>query len=657
MGPRAQTGRVHPHRCAVHTPVVRAARVATAPGKTSRRCQYRPVTWTDVRSLPLADPGTPPLRGPAAYLGWIARRQWGILLAAVSCGVVQFACQAFLPFLTGRAIDGGLQHGFGPDLLRAAGALLTLGVVSAAASAVGHRFDVANWLRAAFTTSQLVGRTTARSGHAVTRELPTGEVVSAVANDALRVGDLFAVTARFVGSLTAYAAVAVLMLQVSVPLGLVVLLGLPTVAATLGLLVKPLQRRQSAQREASGRLTTLGSDTVSGLRVLRGIGGESVFTGRYRRQSQLVRERGEDVAVTQSWLDALQVLLPGLFVTALVWMGAHMAIDGTITPGQLVTTYGYAAFLGWPVQNATEFLQATTRAVVATRKVLAVLRVVPAAGATPGAATMPPAGSTLVDEASGVTLEQGRVVALVSADPDESAAIATRLGRFDDEAEAGTPVLLGGVPLRDLPLADVRRRVVVAEAMPQLFSGSLAAGLDVRGQAGRDDLLAAIGLADAQDVLDSVPDGLDGELPEKGRSLSGGQRQRVALARALLTEAEILVLVEPTSAVDAHTEARIAARLSDARRGRTTLVVTASPLVLDHVDEVQLVVDGELVARGTHAGLLDGAAGPDVAATYRRVVGRRMDDDLPVEDTFDEAAPGDAPYGLSPVDLSTGGAA
>jgi len=622
-------------------------------------CRYPHVTFYDVRSLPLADPGTPPLRGPAAYLGWLARRQWGILLAAVACGVVQFACQAFLPYLTGRAIDDGLEQGFGPDLLRAAGALLALGVLSAAASAVGHRFDVANWLRAAFTTSQLVGRTTARTGHAVTAELPTGEVVSAVANDALRVGDLFAVTARFVGSLTAYAAVAVLMLQVSVPLGLVVVLGLPTVAAVLGLLVKPLQRRQSAQREASGRLTTLGSDTVSGLRVLRGIGGESVFTGRYRRQSQLVRERGEHVAVTQSWLDALQVLLPGMFVVALVWLGAHMALAGTITPGQLVTTYGYAAFLGWPVQNATEFLQSATRAVVAARKVLTVLRVVPAAGAAPASVTTPPPpGSPLVDETSGVTLEAGRVVALVCADPDESARIATRMGRFDDEAEAATPVRLGGVLLRDLPLAEVRRRVVVAEAMPQLFSGSLAAGLDVRGGARREDLLAAIALADAQDVLDSTPDGLDGELPEKGRSLSGGQRQRVALARALLTQAEILVLVEPTSAVDAHTEARIAARLSDARRGRTTLVVTASPLVLDHVDEVQLVVDGVLVARGAHAALLDGAAGPEVAATYRRVVGRRMDDDLPVEESFDRTDPRDpSPTDRSPVDLPTGGAA
>lgn len=580
-----------------------------------------------MRSLPLDDPGTPPLSGPVRYLWWLACRQWGILLVAVLLGIVMFTCQAALPYLTGHAIDSGLSHGFGPDLWRAAGLLGVLGIVSAGASAVGHRYDVANWLRASFTSSQLVGRTVSRSGHAITAELPTGEVVSAVANDALRVGELYAVLARFVGSIVAYAIAAVLMLRVSVPLGLVVVLGLPVVAVSLGLIVRPLQKRQVAQREASGRLTTLGSDTVSGLRILRGIGGEGVFNARYREQSQLVRARGVEVAGTQSWLDALQVLLPGAFVVVLVWLGAHMAVDGTITPGQLVATYGYAAFLSWPVQNATMMVQSATRAHVGAGKVVGVLRVVPSTGATPGTAPMPAAGSSLVDETSGVRLDAGRLVALVSADPDESAAIATRLGRFDDEAEAGTPVTLGGVRLSDLDKGAVRERVVVAEATPHLFSGTLATELDVHGPGDEERLLAAIALADAHDVVDSTPDGLAGELPEKGRSLSGGQRQRVALARALLLDPEILVLVEPTSAVDAHTEARIASRMVDARGGRTTLVVTASPLVLDHVDEVQFVQDGTVVARGTHAELL--GATDAWASAYHRVVGRSLDEDTP----------------------------
>jgi ABC-type multidrug transport system fused ATPase/permease subunit len=581
-----------------------------------------------VRSLPLDDPGTPPLSGPTALLWWLARRQWGILLTAVGLGIVQFACQAVTPYVVGGAIDDGLASGFGPDLWRACATLLGLGAVVIVSSALGHRYDIANWLRSAFTSSRLVGRTVARSGHTITKELPTGEVVSAVANDALRIGEVFALAAHFLGSLVAYGIVAVLMLRVSVPLGLVVLLGLPTVAAILALLVKPLSRRQSAQRDASGRLTTLGADTVSGLRILRGIGGESVFTGRYHAQSQETRRRGVEVAKTQSLLDALQVLLPGAFVVTLIWLGAHMALAGTITPGQLVSTYGFAAFLSWPVQNATQMLQAATRAHIGATKVVKVLRIVPATGATDGTAAAPEPHVPLVDEASGLRLDPGRVVALVSADPDESAAIATRLGRFDDAAEKDTPVRLGGVLLADLDKDVVRERIVVAEATPHLFSGLLEEELDVRGTASQEDLLRVIATADAHDVLDSVPDGLAGELPEKGRSLSGGQRQRVALARALLIDPEILVLVEPTSAVDAHTEARIAARLADVRRGRTTLVVTASPLVLDHVDEVAFVQDGVVRARGTHDELLaHGADEPAVARAYRAVVGRQMDEE------------------------------
>ena len=116
-------------------------------------------------------------------------------------------------------------------------------------------------------------------------------------------------------------------------------------------------------------------------------------------------------------------------------------------------------------------------------------------------------------------------------------------------------------------------------------------------------------------------------MEERGRSLSGGQRQRLVLARALLAEAEILILVEPTSAVDAHTEARIAQRLHEARRGRTTVVMTGSPLVLDQADRVVLIVDGRVAATGTHRELLRSSAGVPVRG---HPGGRRMNERLPI---------------------------
>ncbi|PFG33943.1 ABC transporter ATP-binding protein [Sanguibacter antarcticus] len=591
-----------------------------------------------VRPLPLPDPGTPPLTSPLAFLLWQARQQRGVLALSVTCGILTFLSQAVTPFVLGHALDEGLEKGLGRTLLLWALVMLGAGVVQVVAGAFGHRFDVENWLRAAFSTSQLVGDTISRSGDAITEDLATGEVVSTVATDAMRLGELFFNAARLIGSLVAYVGVAVLMLVTSPSLGIVVVVGLPVVAAILGLLVKPLQSRQSAQREASGKLTTLGADTVSGLRILRGIGGEGAFTDRYRQQSQRVREAGVRVATTQSYLDALQVLLPGLFVALVLWMGAQQAVAGTITPGQLVTFYGYATFLTWPMQNLTQSIQITTRAFVAVRKVITVLEVTPAAADAPATSPMPPHGVELRDVVTGVTLSPGRISALVSAHPDTSARIATRMGRFDDSAEAATPVHLGGVPLADLDKDELRRRVVVAEATPHLFSGVLRDELDVRDRATDAQILDALRVADAQDVLDSTPGGLLGELPEKGRSLSGGQRQRVALARALLTEAEHLVLIEPTSAVDAHTEARIADRLVTARAGRSTLVVTASPLVLDRVDEVLVVRDGAVVATGTHRELLEGVG--EHHEHYRTIVGRSLGEETPsTVSTPEEVAP------------------
>ena len=186
----------------------------------------------------------------------------------------------------------------------------------------------------------------------------------------------------------------------------------------------------------------------------------------------------------------------------------------------------------------------------------------------------------------------------MSARPEETSEIAHRLGRTTPGRHG---VWWGDTVLDDLPIAAVRARVVVSEAEPHLFSGPVREAL---GGSSDEQRLAAIHVASASDVLESLEHGLDGELEERGRALSGGQRQRVSLARAVLRDPEVLVLVEPTSAVDAHTEARIAQRLVAHRRGRTTVLVTASPLLLDRADTVLLVQGGVVTASGRHHDLL-----------------------------------------------------
>jgi ABC-type multidrug transport system fused ATPase/permease subunit len=208
---------------------------------------------------------------------------------------------------------------------------------------------------------------------------------------------------------------------------------------------------------------------------------------------------------------------------------------------------------------------------------------------------------TLTDPASNVTIAPGQLTAIVSARPEESRALADRLGRF---GKTRTEVHLDGVSIADLPLATVRRRIVVSEIDPRLFTGSLREELDPHGIHDDEAILSALMVASGEDVMEALPSGLDSDVEERGRSFSGGQRQRLALTRALLTNAETLVLVEPTSAVDTHTEARIAVRLASARAGRTTVVMTSSPLMLDQADAVILLADGKAAARGTHKELM-----------------------------------------------------
>jgi ABC-type multidrug transport system fused ATPase/permease subunit len=550
---------------------------------------------------------------------WLGRQQAGTLVGGVTFGVVWMLAQALVPWALGRAVDAGIEAGSARALAGWSAVLLALAAAQAVAGVVRHRLAVSNWVQASLTASQLVGHHVTRVGAAMPTRLPTGEVVSTVASDAVRLGSAYDITARFAGSIASYALVAVLLLRASTPLGLVVLLGVPAVGLVLGLLVRPLARRQQTQRDVAGRLTTLGADTVAGLRVLRGIGGERDFLRRYTDRSQEVRRAGVAVAGVQSWLDALQVLLPGTFVVLVTWLGARAAITGEISAGDLVSFYGYAAFLVVPLRTATEMVQKTVRAHVGAQRILAVLAVPPAVADPARPAPEPPAGSELHDPVSGLTVRPGMVTALVSAEPAAAAEVADRLGRFGDD----TPVTWGGVPLTALPVATVRRRIVVADADPRLFTGTLRSELDPAGRHDDAAVMAAVHAAAATDVLDSLPGGLDGEVTERGRSLSGGQRQRVALTRALLTDAETLVLVEPTSAVDAHTEAEVADRLTDLRDGRTTVLVTASPLLLDRADDVVLLENGQVTAAGTHRELLhrDDAAG----ARYRRTVLRGAD--------------------------------
>lgn len=216
--------------------------------------------------------------------------------------------------------------------------------------------------------------------------------------------------------------------------------------------------------------------------------------------------------------------------------------------------------------------------------------------------------------------------------PTRRAGFADRLGGHaepDEDASGPVPsVLLGGVALDELPLGSARTAVLVQDKDPVLLSGTLRELLDVpsSGAVAADDALAAAQCADVLDALaqasvDADGDPMNTRITERGRSLSGGQRQRLALARSLVTDPEALVLDEPTSAVDSHTEARVAAGVKRLREGRTTVAFSSSPLLLDCADRVVLLDGDTVVAAGTHRELLRDEP------RYRAVVTRETEDE------------------------------
>ena len=340
---------------------------------------------------------------------------------------------------------------------------------------------------------------------------------------------------------------------------------------------------------------------MAGLRILRGVGGEDVFLENYQQQSQRVRFAGNRIASPQAGLESGQVLLPAVLTTIIVFLGAHDILHGTLKPGQLVTFFGLATFLTTPLRTSIEMIISTTRAFVGARKVLAILNSTATVQEPESPEPWPDHVATYRDARSGVAIAAGQLAAYVTDTPAQAAEIADRLGRFAADVRG---VTLDDRPIDIFSIADTRQHIVVSEVEPRLFTGDVRNELAPHGHLSDVELLAALDAASAVDILEALDGGLDADVEERGRSFSGGQRQRLALARALLTEADLLILVEPTSAVDTHTEGRIAQGLRTVRRHQSTLIATTSPLMLERVDVVLFLQEGHVVATGTHDELL-----------------------------------------------------
>ncbi|WP_328479623.1 ABC transporter ATP-binding protein/permease [Streptomyces sp. NBC_00377] len=562
------------------------------------------------------DPGTPDRRGGWAYLAWLVRCQpWRSLAGAVLASV-WMVLLAVAPYLLSKAVDDGLEPGDTAALAGWTTALFVVGALNAWVSIMRHRTMTRVRMDAYLRTTKVVVGHTVRLGAALPGRMGTGEVVTIGVSDVHTIAGALTVVGPGVGSVVVYVFVAGLLLSVSPLLAAVVLLGMPVVAVMVGPLMSRLQGTESEYRERQGVLTARIGDLAGGLRVLNGFGGKELFADSFGRDSQRLRAQGYRVGSVTSWMQALGVGLPTLFLAVVTWLAARLAARGDMTVGELVSVYGYVAVLIGPVAFLVDMGYQLSRGVVAARRVVRLLRLEPdpGTGAGPGAADAPAEPSVLHDPASGVRVAPGRLTALVGARHAEVTAVVDRLGRYGP-----SDVTWGAVRLDAVPLDQVRARILVADNEADLFAGSLREVVGGRREPSPAEIAQAVRAAAADDIVQGLTEGLASPVTAQGRSLSGGQRQRVRLVRALLADAEVLLAVEPTSALDAHTEAAVARRLRAARAGRTTVVTTTSPLVLDQAETVHYLVDGKVAATGRHHDLLEREPG------YRALVARDAD--------------------------------
>lgn len=546
----------------------------------------------------------------------------GRRLAGASVGFTGHqVAEAMVPVVIGAVIDRAVATG---DAAAFGRWVLVLGVLFsglmlswrfAARAAAGVREYGAHALRMAITRRSL-------DPHGTTPRRMPGEVYSIATADASGVADFTHTLSTKLAAACGVLTAAVSLLLISVPLGLLVLVGTPPVLLLMQWLARPLERRSEVDQEQGARAGALAADMVGGLRVLSGLGAARHASARYRTASRTALAATMRAQRAQSLYSAANTLVGSGFLAVIAFVGARLAISGSVTVGQLIAVVGLAQFLQGPLVDVAYFGAGLARA---RASAVRVARLLGAGTAVPPTAAPEPVTdvpSVTVDalhteSLAGVsfTVRRGEILGVVTGNGRHASDLVDCLARRT--VPLGGSILIGDTPVDRIAIDDLRAMVLAAPHDSALFTGSVADNVGAVAAEGTD-LGPAVAAAAVDEIETALPDGLHTAVTEQGRSLSGGQRQRVALARALAADPPVLVLHDPTTAVDSVTEARIAAGLRRIRRHGATVLLTTSPALLGICDRV-VVLGSDGIDEGSHLELLDATTNPRAGA-YRSLV-------------------------------------
>ncbi len=398
-------------------------------------------------------------------------------------------------------------------------------------------------------------------------------------------------------------------------------------------------RSRPAMQEAQQRIAELTADTeenVSGVRVVKAFAQEERQLERFRHTVQRVFDQQLETTRIQALYNPLISFLPNLGLAAILLFGGREVIHGSLSVGAFTAFYAYLLMLISPMQTLGYMLGAAQRATASGARIFQILDRQPRIQTPPGAPALPPGGGRVTLRGAGlrfagttkpalrdVDLEvpAGQVVALVGAMGAGKSALVSLLPRLYDVTEGS--VSIDGADIRNVDLDSLRHSIAVVNDDPFLFSATVHENIAyAHAEATRDEVERAARAAQAAGFIESLPEGYDTRVGERGLTLSGGQRQRIAIARAILADPRILILDDATSSVDASTESEIKRALGNVLADRTTFVIAHRLSTLALADRIVVLEDGQVAADGTHDELLE------QSDLYREIVEKGMPDQV-----------------------------